>query len=227
MAKTFVPNPVQLADFIKDKMGFKCEFGYCPFVQHWMLNKTETELKIYIDELNNNNRELYKWVLAKKIGAARTCGRVDLTPGKYCFLAVNYDLNKEITGFEPIDGETFDEFKGPKPEVEVDTETETLLSGLSENPPSDTEEVAEEGAEGDDEEGAEEDDEEDDEVYNRGLINDLQCQVETLMFQITCANNEIGRLNGLLNMKEDQIKNLNNTKDDLYKKLIDHLEKNK
>ena len=112
----FVPNEEQLRNFIENRMKFKCDSGYASFAQPWMLNSDIDTLTPYIKELNSSANDHFKWVLAKKTGASRTCGRVTVCSGDFCFLAVNYEISS-ITGFEPaIDG-GFDEFFGPRQET--------------------------------------------------------------------------------------------------------------
>ena len=218
----WVPNVKQLKNFIEEKMNFKCDYGYSSFAQPWMLNSVIDTLTPYINELNSANNH-FKWVLAKKTGAPRTCGRVTVQPGDFCFLAVNYDISI-ITGFEPaIDG-GFDEFYRPKhTDAQDETDELTLQQPVEQSVEQSVEQPVEQSVEQSVEhpvehpveqsvgefnvdtfEGDDYDPEGDDYdpsidsshvAYNAEIFNDLQHTNMNLSTQLGAAHNEIMRLN--------------------------------
>ncbi len=211
----FVPNVKQLKNFIEEKMNFKCDYGYSSFAQPWMLNSVIDTLTPYINELNSANNH-FKWVLAKKTGAPRTCGRVTVQPGDFCFLAVNYDISI-ITGFEPaIDGD-FDEFYRPKhTDAQDETDELTLQQPVEQSVEQSVEHPVEQSVEQPVEQSVEqsveqpvgefnvdtfEGDDYDPSIdsshvaYNAEIFNDLQHTNMNLSTQLGAAHNEIMRLN--------------------------------
>jgi len=203
----FVPNPAQLKEFIEEKMRFVCVQGYAPFAQPWMLRKNKDFLTPYIDELNLKSKTLFKWVLSRKSGASRPCGKVELKDGDFCLLAVNYDLCQVITGFEPVYKDGFCEFYDSKPEPEredvveheVDHEYKTAHNDEEVKPKDELEPEPEPEEESEDEPEDEPEDEDDSsEGINNSLVNTLQCHIEDYMCQLQGANCEIMRLNQMI-----------------------------
>ena len=204
----FVPNVKQLKNFIEEKMNFKCDYGYSSFAQPWMLNSVIDTLTPYINELNSANNH-FKWVLAKKTGAPRTCGRVTVQPGDFCFLAVNYDISI-ITGFEPaIDGD-FDEFYRPKhTNAQDETDELTLQQPVEQSVEQSVEQPVGEfnvdTFEGDDYDPSIDSSHV---AYNAEIFNDLQHTNMNLSIQLGAAHNEIMRLNQVNQGQNQEIQRL-------------------
>ena len=204
----WVPNVKQLKNFIEEKMNFKCDYGYSSFAQPWMLNSVIDTLTPYINELNSANNH-FKWVLAKKTGAPRTCGRVTVQPGDFCFLAVNYDISI-ITGFEPaIDG-GFDEFYRPKhTDAQDETDELTLQQPVEQSVEQSVEQPVGEfnvdTFEGDDYDPSIDSSHV---AYNAEIFNDLQHTNMNLSTQLGAAHNEIMRLNQVNQGQNQEIQRL-------------------